>query len=55
MPQAYLIDFLRFKSPYASENIQQLAEEVLQRFNNKEKVFKITTDNVSSMIEAYNF
>ncbi|CAF2647601.1 unnamed protein product [Rotaria sp. Silwood2] len=55
MPQAYLIDFLRFKSPHTSENIQQLTEEVLERFNIKQKVFKIITDNASSMIKAYKF
>jgi hypothetical protein len=55
MPQAYLIDFLRFKSPHTSENIQQLTEEVLDRFNIKDKVFKIITDNASSMIKAYKF
>jgi hypothetical protein len=55
MPQAYLIDFLRFKSPHNSENIHQLTEEVLERFNIKEKVFKIITDNASSMIKAYKF
>jgi hypothetical protein len=55
MPQAYLIDFLRFKSPHTSENIQQLTEAVLERFNIKDKVFKIITDNASSMIKAYKF
>jgi len=55
MPQAYLIDFLRLKSPHTSENIQQLTEEVLERFNMKEKVFKIITDNASSMMKAYKF
>jgi hypothetical protein len=55
MSQAYLIDFLRFKSPHTSENIKQLTEEVLERFNIKEKVFKIITDNASSMIKAYKF
>jgi BED zinc finger len=55
MPQAYLIDFLRFKSPHTGEAIQQLTEEVLERFNIKKKVYKITTDNASSMIKAYKF
>jgi hypothetical protein len=55
MPQAYLIDFLRFKSPHTSENIHQLTEEVLERFNIKDKVFKIITDNASSMVKAYKF
>jgi hypothetical protein len=54
-PQAYLIDFIRFKSPHTGENIQQLTEDVLERFNMKEKVFKIITDNASSMIKAYKF
>ncbi|CAF1239913.1 unnamed protein product [Rotaria sordida] len=54
-PQAYLIDFLRFKSPHTSENIQHMTEEVLERFDMKKKVFRIITDNASSMIKAYKF
>jgi len=54
-PQAYLIDFLRMKSPHTGENIQQLTEHVLDQFHIKEKVFKIITDNASSMIKAYKF
>ncbi|CAF3358442.1 unnamed protein product [Rotaria sp. Silwood2] len=54
-PQSYLIDFVRFKSPHTSENIRQLTEDILERFNIKEKVFKVITDNASSMIKAYNF
>ncbi len=53
VPQSYLIDFLRFKSPHTGENIQQLTEEVLEKFNIKEKIFKIITDNASTMIKAY--
>jgi hypothetical protein len=55
MPQAYLIDFVRFKSPHTGENIQQLTEDVLDRFNIKDKVFKIITDNASAMLKAYKF
>jgi hypothetical protein len=55
IPQAYLIDFLRFKAPHSGETIQRLTEDVLNRFNIKEKVFKIITDNASSMIKAYKF
>ncbi|CAF2937630.1 unnamed protein product, partial [Rotaria sp. Silwood2] len=55
IPQAYLIDFLRFKSPHNNEAIHQVTEEVLERFNIKRKVFRITTDNASSMIKAYKF
>jgi hypothetical protein len=55
MPQAILIDFLRFKSPHTGENIRQLTDEVLDRFDIKEKIFKIVTDNASSMIKAYKF
>ncbi len=53
VPQSYLIDFLRFKSPHTGENIRQLTEEVLEKFNIKEKIFKIITDNASTMIKAY--
>ncbi|CAF4960759.1 unnamed protein product, partial [Rotaria magnacalcarata] len=53
--QAYLIDFLRLKSFHTSENIQQMTDEVLERFNIKKKVFRIVTDNASSMIKAYKF
>ncbi|CAF3006748.1 unnamed protein product [Rotaria sp. Silwood2] len=55
IPQAYLIDFLRFRSPHNGESILRLTEDVLNRFNVKEKVFKIITDNASSMINAYKF
>ena len=53
--QAYLIDFLRLKSLHTSENIQQMTDEVLERFNIKKKVYRIVTDNASSMIKAYKF
>lgn len=55
IPQAFLIDFLRFKYPHTSENIQLLTEEVLERLDIKQKVFRIVTDNASSMIKAYKF
>jgi hypothetical protein len=55
IPCAYLIDFVRFKSPHNNEAIYQLTEETLERFNIKNKVFRITTDNASSMIKAYRF
>ncbi|CAF4483082.1 unnamed protein product [Rotaria socialis] len=55
IPHAVLIDFLRIKSPHTGENIRQLTEEVLDKFNIKEKVYKIVTDNASSMIKAYKF
>lgn len=55
IPQAHLIDFIRFRSPHTSENIQQVTEEVLERFHIKNKVFRIITDNASSMIKAYKF
>ena len=35
--EAVLIDFLRFKSPHTDENIRQLTEEVLDRYDIKEK------------------
>lgn len=54
-PQAYLIDFIRFKSSHSSENIQQMTEETLKRFNLTKKVFRIITDNASSMMKAYKF
>lgn len=54
-PQAILIDFTRFKSPHTGENILHLTEDVLNRFDLKEKVFKIITDNASSMVKAYKF
>jgi hypothetical protein len=55
MPVNFLIDFKRFKSPHTAEDIQQLTEEVLEKFSIKEKVFRIITDNASSMIKAYKF
>jgi hypothetical protein len=55
LPQAYLIDFMRIKSPHTSDNIQRQTEYVLDSFNIKEKVFRIITDNASNMIKAYKF
>jgi BED zinc finger len=55
LPQAYLIDFVRLKSPHTGENIQRATEYVLDRFNIKEKVYRIVTDNAASMIKAYQF
>lgn len=55
LPQAHLIDFLRFKSPHTGENIQQITEDVVDRFGLKDKVFRIVTDNASTMIKAYRF
>ncbi|CAF2979241.1 unnamed protein product [Rotaria sp. Silwood2] len=54
-PQSFLIDFVRLKSPHTSEHIQQMTECILDRFNIKEKVYRIVTDNASSMIKAYKF
>ena len=55
IPQVFLVDFLRFKSPHSGEKIQQMTEDVLDRFDLKEKVFRIVTDNASTMIKAYRF
>ena len=55
IPQVFLVDFLRFKSPHTGEKIQQMTEDVLDRFGLKEKVFRIVTDNASTTIKAYRF
>ncbi|CAF1673876.1 unnamed protein product, partial [Adineta ricciae] len=52
---AVLVEFVRLKSPHTGENIRQLTEEVLDKYNIKDKVYKIVTDNASSMIKAYKF
>lgn len=54
-PHAYLIDFVRIKSPHTAEKIHQLTEQILDRYNMKEKVYKIVTDNAATMIKAYKF
>ncbi|CAF5064254.1 unnamed protein product, partial [Rotaria sp. Silwood1] len=54
-PQAFLIDFVRLKGPHTGENIHRITEFILDRYNLKEKVYKIVTDNASSMIKAYKF
>lgn len=54
-PQAYLIDFVRIKSPHTAEKIHQITEEILDRYDLKDKVYKIVTDNASTMIKAYKF
>ena len=50
-----LLEFMRLKSSHAGENIYQLIEDVLDRFNIQEKVFKIITDNASNMIKTFTF
>ena len=54
-PQAYLIDFVRIKSPHTGEKIHHVTEQILDDYNLKEKVYKIVTDNASTMIKAYKF
>jgi hypothetical protein len=54
-PQTYLIDFVRFKSPHTGVNIHQMTECILDRFNIKEKVYRVVTDNASAMIKAFKF
>ncbi|CAF1689229.1 unnamed protein product [Adineta ricciae] len=54
-PRSHSIDFVRFKSPHTGENIQQLTECILDRFNIKEKIYRIVTDNASTLIKAYKF
>lgn len=55
IPQSCLINFLRMKSPHTAFNIHQLTEDALEKFDVKEKIFKIVTDNASNMINAYKF
>jgi hypothetical protein len=55
IPQAFLLDFLRLKSPHTGDNIYQQTEDVLDRFDIKEKVYKIITDNAANMIKAFKF
>ena len=54
-PQSCLIDFVRFRSPHTAENIYRTTEFILDHANIKEKVFRIVTDNASSMVKAYKF
>ena len=54
-PESYLIDLVRLKSPHTGENIHHATECVLDRFSLKEKVYRIVTDNASSMVKAYKF
>lgn len=55
VPQAFLIDFVRMKSPHSSDTIQQLTEYILDRFKIKQKVYRIITDNATTMVKAYKF
>ena len=54
-PQAHLIDLVRLKSPHTGENIHHTTECVLDRYNLKEKVYRVVTDNASNMVKAYKF
>ncbi|CAF4415240.1 unnamed protein product [Rotaria sp. Silwood2] len=53
-PESYLIDFIRLKS-HSGEYIHQTTESILDRFQIKEKIYKVVTDNAASMIKAYKF
>lgn len=54
-PKTCLFDFLRIKSAHTAINIQHTTEDVVEKFNIKEKIFKIVTDNASNMVKAYKF
>jgi hypothetical protein len=54
-PQAFLVDFVRMKIRRTGENIRETTEAILERYGLKEKIFRIITDNASSMIKAYKF
>lgn len=53
-PQTFLLDFLRIKSLHTVLNIEHLTEDVLEKFNikEKEKIYKIIKDNASNMIKV---
>ena len=53
--QSCLIDFVRLQYPHTGENIYRTTDFILDHLNIKEKVFRIVTDNASSMIKAYRF
>ncbi|CAF2863964.1 unnamed protein product [Rotaria sp. Silwood2] len=55
VPHALLLDFLRLKGSHTGENIYNVTVKVLDNLKLKEKVFRIITDNASSMIKAYKF
>lgn len=55
IPQAMLIEFVRMKSPHSSETIFRYTDSILDKFNIKHKIYKIITDNASTMIKAYKF
>jgi len=55
IPQAFLLNFLRLNHPHTGDHIYQLTEDVLDRSNIKEKVFKVITNNASNMIKAFTF
>ena len=55
MPQAALLDFIRFKGRHTAENIRNITENILDKWNLTEKIYRIITDNASNMIKAYKF
>ncbi|CAF1410431.1 unnamed protein product [Adineta ricciae] len=55
VPQALLLDFLRFKGAHTAENIHNITEQILDKLEIKDKVFRIVTDNAANMIKAYKF
>ncbi len=55
MPQTVLLDFVRLKGRHTAENIRNTTENILEKLNLTEKVYRIITDNASNMIKAYKF
>lgn len=53
--QAVLLDFIRLKGRHTGEHIRSITEEILERLNISEKVYRIITDNASNMVKAYRF
>ncbi|CAF1288503.1 unnamed protein product [Didymodactylos carnosus] len=54
-PQALLLDIVRLQGSHSAEHIRNTTKQILDRLSINHKVYKIITDNGSSMIKAYKF
>ncbi|CAF1063183.1 unnamed protein product, partial [Didymodactylos carnosus] len=50
-----LLDIVRLKGSHSAEHIRNTTEQILDHLSINDKVYKIITDNGSSMIKAYKF
>ena len=54
-PHAVLLRFVRLKRKHTADNIRHVTKDILDELEISRKIYRITTDNASNMINAYKF